>query len=455
MRAALFNPLTFIFACMCILWVTLGTIGPFAIKLPYLMLAGGILYAVSSARRMTASLQFVRQNAIWILPLVIYLAHLTFVLYGSAGQNMPLRQLFYLLGSCALAGSLAVTRDLPSVVRMGAALALGLFILVVEILARTIGLSWIDALVEFVRSGDLHFVVYKFFREVFNSLEANTDTTVVASQKNGIAVCVLTAALLFRSGSSKPAQDKIGMIVLGLALILLFLLNTRSVLIVAGVSLLMALAIHSVMRPANVSSLVLKGLMAFALVVVAVGYTNLEGPAVGTMSDRMAFEDRSTASRLEQYQVALKKIGDQPVVGNGYFELDGRPIHNLFLSSWVQAGLPAFLLVVAFYLALLGRWLSLVWTIAKTPKRWVIPVAFEWIAPLPILPLFRVWISGDGGHLFLGEWIALSAFFGMVLANDLKRQNVFMRRSVDVGLRPVSPAAVVSPAWRAGAGVGD
>jgi O-antigen ligase len=438
--AALINPVTLVLAGMCIQWVTLGSIGPFSVKLPYLMLSLAMIYAASSSSRLRACSQFVRQNAAWIAPFAVYIVLLTVALYRSDGQNMPLRQIFYFVGTTAFAGSLAMTREPRSIIRIGASVAIALFIIVVEILARRIGLSWLDAISAFIRGGDLQFVIYRFFRPVFNSLDP--DVTVVASQKNAIAVCVLTAALLFRCASRHPWRDAKGAAVLVAALVLLLLLNTRSVLIVAGVSIVLATLMGAVMRPQHATGLLLKGLTAVALVVIAVGYTQAETPALDTMSDRFSFEDQSTASRVQQYEAAVVKIKEHPLIGNGYFELDGKPIHNLFLSSWVHAGLAAFILVLAFYLALLGRWLSILLTVITYPERWVIPIAFEWIAPLPILPLFRVWLSGDGGHLFLGEWLALSAFLGIVLANDLKRRSLARRLAVAVRTAPIEPASI-------------
>lgn len=428
MTAALFSPLSLVLACMCIQWVTLGSVGPFSVKLPYLMLGLAMIYAASSGARIAACWQFVRQNVAWIAPFSIYLILLTIALYRSDGQNMPLRQLFYFLGSVAFAGSLATARDPRSIIRVGGGLAIALFVIVIEILARSMGLSWFDAIVQFVRSGDLQFVIYKFFRPVFNSLDSAGDATVVASQKNAIAVCVLTAALLFRGGSNRASRDILGAGVLCAAFVLLLLLNTRSVLIVAAMSIVLTLSMSALMRPRQRTGLLLKGVAAVAIAIAAVAYTQVETPAVDTMSDRFSFEDQSTAARIAQYEAAVQKIEEHPVIGNGYFELDGMPIHNLFLSSWVQGGLAAFLLVLAFYLAVLGRWASVLLMMISYPERWLLPIAFEWIAPLPILPLFRVWISGDGGHLFLGEWLALSAFLGVVLANDLKRRSAGRRR---------------------------
>ena len=446
MNAAVFHPLALILACICIPWLALGSVGPFSVKLPYLMLSLGILYAASSARRIEASLQFVRQNGTWVAPFAVYLALLTTVLYGSDGQNMPLRQVFYLLSCVALAGSLAATRNLALVVRAGAAMAIGVFVIVVEILARTIGLSWIDAIVEFIGNGDRRFVAYQFFRGVFNAADPNADALVSAGRKNGIAVGVLTAALLFRCGSTRASRDVIGMLVFGLALFLLFLLNTRSVLIVAGVSILLTTVLGAVTRPAQRSTQMLKALTALVVIILAFGYTDVEAPAAGTMSERFAFEDQSTAERVGQYEAAFASIAQHPLTGNGYSEFTGQPIHNLFLSAWVYAGLAAFILVVLFYVALLSRWLSVLRTFMRYPERWVIPIAFEWIAPLPLLPLFRVWLAGDGGHLFLGEWVALAAFLGFVLANDIKLRSAMAQRAARVAPRPIAPSSVGSAA---------
>lgn len=432
MKLVLVHPVSLILACLCIQWLDLGTLGAFSIKLPYVVLALGILYAASSGRRVAACLQFIRQNQLWIAPLAVYLVLLAATLYGSPAQNMPLRQMFYLLCAIAFAGSLAMARNIGMVVRVGAALALGLFVITVEVLARRIGLSWIDAVVQFIGHGDRQFVAHQFLRGVFNAVDPNSDTMISASRKNGIAVGVLTAALLFRAASVRASRDWLGTAVFGFALVLLFLLNTRSVMIVAGASILLATAISTVVRPAQRSTLMLKLLVAVGVIGLAFAYTGVESPAAGTMSDRFAFDDQSTSERLNQYSAAFEQIERHPLTGNGYFEVGGQPIHNLFLSAWVHAGLAAFILVVVFYGALLSRWLFVLRNFINRPDRWVIPIAFEWVAPLPILPLFRVWLAGDGGHLFLGEWIAIAAFLGFVLANDLGRRTVarrFARRS--------------------------
>lgn len=421
MIAALFHPLTLLLTTMCIQWVVLASAGQFSIKLPYAALTLVILFAAAGPRSIRASLLFMRQNASWILAFLLYLLLLTAALYGSGGHNPGPRQFFYLVGCIAFAACLAASHDIGAILRVGASLAVFLFIVTVEIMARGLGLSWLDAIREFVTNGDHHFVVYSFLRPVFNYLNPTDELTFVASQKNAIAVCLLVAGLLFRSGSAKATRDVLGMFHMALVLFLLLLLNTRSVIIVAGASIILALALREASKPVrNLQLASLKALGAVLAVVAAVTIST-PAPVAELITERFTFDDASAAARVVQFETAIDRIEENPITGSGFHKVGGYTVHNLFLSAWMNAGIFAFLLVACFYILLVGRWVSFVWTIATLPERWVLPLAPEWIAPLPLLPFFRVWLSGGGGNLFLGEWIAVAAFLGLILANDLRR----------------------------------
>jgi O-antigen ligase len=419
--AALFHPVALLLATICLQWVVLASLGAFTVKLPYFALALIIAYAAVDSRRVTACLLFVRHNAAWILAFILYAILLTASVFGSPAQNAGFRQLFYLTGCIAIAGSLAAARNVNAVLRMGAGLAIVLFILVVEISARKIGLSWVDAVGEFLSSGDLRFVVYSFFREVFNSADPSDDVNFMTSLKNAIAVCVLICGLLFRCASTRPWRDFTGMAFLALVAFLLLMLNTRSVIIVGALSVLLAIGLRVVAgRGHSLPFVAMKGLATIAA--AAIFFVMSEpSPVSDLMADRFAFDDTSTESRVVQADFALARIAEHPLVGSGFQKVGGYQVHNLFLNAWMNAGIAAFLLVVAFYLLLIGRWVSFVWMLVRSPERWVLPLAPEWVAPLPLLPFFRVWLSGDGGNLFLGEWIAVAAFLGLILANDLRR----------------------------------
>ena len=94
----------------------------------------------------------------------------------------------------------------------------------------------------------------------------------------------------------------------------------------------------------------------------------------------------------------------------------------MFLYAWGYGGVIAFLLVVMFYVTVLWRWMSLLFAITRNSGYWVLPLGVEWIAALPVLPLFRMWLSGEGGIMKFGEWLALSVFFGCLAANELCRR---------------------------------
>jgi O-antigen ligase len=425
---ALFNPLTLLLASLCVEWFVLATIGTYSIKLPYLALVLVCLYAASSPRRIKSCLFFVQQNAAWIVAFILYLLLLGLALYGSPGENTVPRQFMYFVGCIAFGGSLAAARDMRTICRVGAGLAVVVFITVVEIAARKLGLSWVDAIGEFARSGDLHFVVYTFLRTVFSSLNSD-DVTLATSVKNAIAVTVLISGLLFRSASTKPSRDIVGMAHMAVVLGLMILLNTRSVLIAGAAGVLLAIGLRLVTRPGNSAALLgLKALSAIVAVTIVIAFSN-SSAVTGLMTDRFSFQDQSAEARVEQYQVAIDRIEQHPWAGSGYYEVDGYPVHNLFLSAWMNGGIAALLTALFFYLVLFARWLGFLWMLVRKPERWVLPLAPEWIAALPIDPFIRVWLSGAGGNMFLGEWVAIGLFLGLLMANELKCRQVEPKRS--------------------------
>jgi O-antigen ligase len=438
MIALALNPVSLLLVTLCLQWVALSGDGAFSLRARYLALALVTLYVFTGPRKIRAVSLFVRQNLFWLAPFLIYLIILAAVLRGTPAQNMAPRQLFYLIGTVALGGCIAATARLSRVLRTGSIIGLLLLVVGVEIVARSIGLSWIDAITAFLR-GDLNFVVYSFLRDVFNAVNPNPEDLVGAATKNDVAVSVLVLVLLVRASSRNPARDYVGMAILAGGFGLLVLLNTRSVLIVAALAVCMAAVIGAAAQPhRTIPSLLVKVGGAIVLAMMAITYSVSDFAASNTLSDRFAFDDYSSMSRMIQYQAALQAIQDHPLTGAGYFEVDGHVIHNLFLSSWVHTGVAGFALVMIFYLALVGAWLAFIARAILRPHRWVLPIAPEWLAPLPIMPLFRVWLSGDAGHLFFGEWVSLAIFFGCILANRVRmeRRQALLRSLRRIGVPP-------------------
>jgi O-antigen ligase len=402
---------------MPIQWLTLAEVGPFSLKLVYAAFLLSLASFFIDRKAVRAAPDLVAANAVWLVPFFFYLLILSVALYGSAAESMAPRQVFYLAGVIAIASIIAVRHDAPAILRLGSAAGFMAFIVVTEVKAWEVGLSWSIAIPRFLSTGDLDFVVYSFLREIFNTMSPDGEITVKASEKNSVAVCLFVLYLLFRIGFAGPGRDWVGMIMTGLTLLLLIVLNTRSILVAAAVSLVAVYFLRSVAQRALTEHAVILR-TTFALIVAALLATlvSVDHPLTHVLSERMAFEDASTEGRMVQYQDTLRQI-DENLGGSGHYESMGRTIHNLFLASWVQTGTIGFALVLVFYVSFILLWLRWVAATLRRPGSWALALPFHWVAVLPVMPVFRVWLSGDAGHLFLGEWVAVAAFVGLLLRN--------------------------------------
>ena len=415
----MFSPIVLLLATLCMQWVELAAIGEFSIKLPYVTIPLIVVSTFFNSKKIKMSMEAIRANWSWILPFVLYLIIMFMVQAGTPSATSVPRQALFLGGTIALAGWLASTRQLARTLRFGSLMGVGLLIALIELLARQMGLSWWDAITRFV-AGDFKFVFYTFFRDIFNSI-STSDAHLGGATKNGVAVGVLVLGLLFRSASRVPGKDITGMAFTAVVLALLVLLNARSVLIATALGLIVTILLGLRIRPrGNVFPLLLKGSATLAFFIVALNASLLAENASAVLEERLTFQDPSTAARIGQYRASLELIQERPFAGNGYVEFNGYVIHNLFLSAWVQGGLVAFVLATLFYGGLLAAWLSFLRMIVTRPQSWVLPVAPEWIAPLPMIPLVRMWSSGDGGLMYFGEWIAVGCFIGCMIANQVR-----------------------------------
>lgn len=420
----LFHPFTLVVAALPFQWLSLKGLGPLSVQLPYLAILALLLSVLALPGRLRAVIAFPRYMPLVLLSFAAYLLVLMPALHGSDGQSIPYRQVVYLITFLCLAGTLLVTKSPGRLLRVSGAATLVGFIIVIEILARKNGLSWTNAIARFVGAGDLDYVIYGFLRTVFNSTAAEGQT-IVASAKNGIAVAILVGVILFRAGFSGAGNDRLGWAFTGLAYFFLIMLNTRSVLVAGILALLLVSAIRVGRGDLpSVPGLILRWLIASVAVTSLVLLLTSDSAFIETLQRRLIFSDSSAGSRFDQISWALQNIETQLFTGFGYAEIDGHPVHNLFLGAWMHAGLGAFLLIVVFYLGLVAAWLRFVIAAIYRPDNWTLPIRAEWIAVLPIMPLFRVWLSGDAGHLFLGEWVALAVFFGCNFANARKINNI-------------------------------
>ncbi|TFL16375.1 O-antigen ligase family protein [Jannaschia formosa] len=417
-RLVLLHPAVLIMACLPLQWIELTRLGGFDIVLPYLAILFALAAIAISDAKLARGTALVRDATPFLLPYVFYLLIIMVALYGSLAQSTPVRQIFFILSGLAFGTVLIASQNLGRLLRAAGVAAPVVFVIITEVIARDLGTSWVEALTRFFTSGDLGFVTYSFFRGIFNAQFDTDELVIAAAEKNSVAVALLVAMQLFAAGRVPGEKDRSGFAMLLVFFVLLLMLNARSVLLVAIVSVLLA-ALISALRARRISLL-----GAFAMTFAAIGgvatlavVATSDSAIVSTLKERFAFSDHSTDARLGQYSWAISRINESLLLGGGYAELHGQPVHNLFLGAFMHAGLFAFLLVVGAYLALVALWIWFCARLVVHPDQWSLPIRAEWVAALPLLPLFRVWVAGGAGHPALGEWIALMTF-GALLALD-------------------------------------
>lgn len=397
-------------------FITLANLGGFAIRLPYTVLFAMLLMAVVLHPVRLGALRMAQVSALWLVPFMFYLLIAMPAFYGSSAQSSPVRQLFFALGTLGFAGCLISLRDPRPVLRLAGLLCLVTFLTVTEIVGRQVGVGWEMAISRFL-AGDLDFVIYEFMRNIYNYFGDSSDAMVVASEKNAVAASLFLGLVLFRAAGPRMHTDWPGMVVTVVATFVLLMLNTRSTLLPLAGALALSSWLHlRRMPPPDIRPILL--LLGGGAVLMAIMFSVLlnDGALVDMLESRFSLSDSSATSRLTQQATSIRLIEQAIFTGNGYIPVDDRRIHNLFLGAFVHAGVAAFLMTVVFYFAVLAIWLRFVLRLASGADFKVLNLRPEWVAALPLLPLVRVWLSGDAGHPELAEWLALGCFFALLAA---------------------------------------
>lgn len=402
-------------------FITLANPGGFAIRLPYSVLLAMLLMAAILQPVRLGALRMVQVSALWFVPFMFYLLIVMPAFYGSSAQSSPVRQLFFALGTPAFVGCLLCVRDPRLVLRLAGLLCLLVFLAVTEIVGREVGAGWHMAITRFL-AGDLDFVIYGFLRNIYNYFVGSGDAMILASEKNAVAASLFLALVIFRAAGPRMRTDWLGMVVTIVAVFVLLMLNTRSTLLPLAGALVLSSWLHFRRRPpidVRPILLILSG--GIVLTGIVVSLLLKEGALLDMLESRFSLSDSSATSRLTQQAMSIRLIEQEILTGSGYIPVDDRRIHNLFLGAFVHAGIAAFLMTVVFYVAVLAIWLRFVLRLALGADFKVLNLRPEWVATLPLLPLVRVWLSGDAGHPELAEWLALGCFFGLLAAERWPR----------------------------------
>lgn len=394
-------------------WISLFTIGSKRIKTAHLaLLLLGALFVLSRRQRKNALILAVRSWPFWcsVSAYLLWTAMATASVRGTINIEDFLRQGVYFAIWLMLASRVMLLGDrlYPTLYYTGLA-ALLTFFLALAISALKAGISLSDS-AHSLLLGDLNSFALHFILPLMNSF-GDGDLELSLSIKNAIAGMLLANLMVFLAGNSKLAtgrQRGIGLLVTTCYLIIIPLTLSRSAIaVLALMFLLFGCRFLLTKGPLFAVASACLLLLAIAASLPVGGNTLLD-----VFTSIFIEHQSSYASRLQQYAVASTLITDHPWVGQGAgLRVGPSLIHNLFLAAWAQAGIVALFLASSLYVSTLLAWLQWLPRGLKVPGR---AGSFSlWISALPVLPLFRVWISGDGGNLDPPGWIALALFFGI------------------------------------------
>lgn len=325
----------------------------------------------------------------------------------------------------------------------GVLLGVCAFFLVAEITFIQLGRNFIGEYVQAMLSGNVVALQFDFYPKLFNYAG---DSTLTAADADYIGTSLRNTlvgafVLYFFIINAYPIRDQEEQESIGrryvrhLLAAVCFVLTVLSVsrsnwaALVLGIMAVIASAVckrsHRLPtagvggRNAVYSRLVLFFIAGGAVLIAGVSYldssvslTNVIGDRIGQVADD---------SRWDMYEHALAKIAMRPFGGYGLaapIDFDLGPsgtsleVHNLFLASWYETGLPGFLLSAAFYSALVLAWLRQIVDSGRhsTPDG-PSPI---WLSGLPALPMVRMLVSGGGGGMTLVEWLAIAVFLSEI-----------------------------------------
>jgi O-antigen ligase len=413
-----------------IIWPSLIRVGPVTLEPYHVALLALVGATVLQPRYLLMVFNILKENIVFFAAFAIYILFLSLSymhnLESSALKGLIFKQIAFIVFGACVAARVAAMPNAGLTLYVGGIASLVTFFVIMQISAQAGNVSLIDALVSFGKTGDYKAWVYKFLKPALGAFSEQTVGSAIdfaASRKNNVASGLLVCLICYIVGHKymeKSTNSNIlhyGVVSVFLAS-LIFMLSRSVVLSL----LLTALPIVAAKIFRGRDPLFIAGAFAAATSIMFV-YLIVPQGIIDGLEARFFDDTTSFESRLSSYSEAFRVIEDNMLLGVGLGEeIEEHTVHNLFLYTWLQAGVFGFIAVFVFWGALVWKVLMHLWRLLME-SRWNTnqEIALHaWIAAIPIMALLRVWVSG-GGTLNFAAWFSVGVFLGLIYRHEGER----------------------------------
>lgn len=411
-------PVFLVLSLLPIQWINVIALGSLNLKPMHLGVLLLAMVSIVNQRQLKRGYSILVGTLMFWAPLMLYIfwsAFVTFTVTADGSMGAFSRLGMYFLIWVLIASRLAILEGgLRSTLYFSGIGALLFFLLAAAISAAQAGLSLLEGFVALTQ-GNYEVFAWHFVGGIFNAFAGDEYQRLTI--KNSMAGMLLVCSLAFLSAAHvHGASWRFRAFNVGVALLyalLLPLLLSRSVLASAGLAIALFGLIQT--RRSGAQLLIKTGIVVFPLALLLAAYG---GDRIWEVIHALLLErDSSIDARLGQYEAASAMIERSPWIGRGVGIVVGdNVIHNLFLAAWAQSGLPGFLLAIGMYVGLLLSWINMSRMALRLEVADAWSVYAPWLITIPVLPLFRVWIGGDGGNIDPSGWLGLAVFHGATFA---------------------------------------
>jgi O-antigen ligase len=420
-------------------WIELVHLGKFSVKPVHVALLALSLNLLFSHRLRQGLIDVAAEAWPFALAYAFYLAFLLFssawgsYVYGTSGIGQGAKYVPYFIAFFIVAAYFSQYRmlRLDRAVLLGGTLSIALFLSLFALVFTFVGKNLFIEYLKAIARGDAKALQFEFYGILFNYASGEVVTKenaefISVSLRNTlmgyfISLIVWIWAIRPASGTSQRGSQAVRVVLSTICALLVLLSVSRSNILVLVVAFMLAFTGRAFLEnPKAEGGWGIRILIFGSVVVLGSLLVIMVGAAASGFGDLLL--DRIMAlsrdPRLSQYEASLGYIDRAPFFGYGIgAEVPGfgLQVHNIFLAAWFQSGIVGLAGSLAFYGLIWAAWLQAALCFIRD-NQVSSRLARHWILALPILPLFRSLVGGEGGNFTLIEWACLASFFGLLVA---------------------------------------